>query len=156
MSETTSESVCADECGATCCHGHVFLGRNDETRLAEAGHSDFRTTVDGVPAVRTDDRNRCTFLGDDDRCTVYEHRPLDCRLFPFGFAINDRAETVEIVAVECPLLDHLPAETIESATETVLAAIERTPVHELRAYDSLPFEDDSRTIETLPMEVLAR
>lgn len=29
--------------------------------------------ADGVP--------RCPFLGDDDRCTIYEDRPLACRRF---------------------------------------------------------------------------
>ena len=25
----------------------------------------------------------CRYLGDDDRCTIYEARPLGCRIFPF-------------------------------------------------------------------------
>jgi Fe-S-cluster containining protein len=28
-------------------------------------------------------RRGCHFLGDDDRCTIYEKRPLGCRIFPF-------------------------------------------------------------------------
>ena len=25
----------------------------------------------------------CRYLGSDDRCTIYNHRPLGCRIFPF-------------------------------------------------------------------------
>lgn len=156
MDEATVESVCAEQCGAACCRGHVFLRSADEERLERAGYEDFAATADGVTVVRTDERDRCTFLGDDDRCAVYERRPLDCRLFPFGFVIDETAERVEIVVVDCPLVEHLPAATMENATATVRDAIDRTPEAELRAYDSLPFEDRYRTIDALPMEVLAR
>ncbi len=32
--------------------------------------------------LRRTDRG-CTFLGDDHRCTIYEHRPAICRTYPF-------------------------------------------------------------------------
>lgn len=35
-----------------------------------------------VPVLRHT-RGRCHYLGDDDRCTIYEGRPLGCRIFPF-------------------------------------------------------------------------
>lgn len=28
-------------------------------------------------------RRGCRYLGSDDRCTIYDHRPLGCRVFPF-------------------------------------------------------------------------
>ena len=28
------------------------------------------------------EESRCVFLGEDDKCTIYEHRPRICRTFP--------------------------------------------------------------------------
>jgi len=33
-------------------------------------------------------RGGCHFLGADDRCTIYAHRPLGCRVFPFDPTYN--------------------------------------------------------------------
>jgi Fe-S-cluster containining protein len=47
----------------------------------------------------------CQYLGDDDRCTIYEHRPVTCRRYPFNVEIddNDEIEFLSISdAVECP------------------------------------------------------
>src|SRR5690606_28695269 len=32
---------------------------------------------------------RCTFLDRDDRCSVYEHRPLACREHPFNVTFSE-------------------------------------------------------------------
>jgi Fe-S-cluster containining protein len=31
----------------------------------------------------------CRYLGADDRCTIYRHRPLGCRIFPFDPTFSD-------------------------------------------------------------------
>jgi Fe-S-cluster containining protein len=31
----------------------------------------------------------CRYLGSDDRCTIYGHRPLGCRVFPFDPTFSD-------------------------------------------------------------------
>ncbi|HEY1532553.1 MAG TPA: YkgJ family cysteine cluster protein [Polyangiaceae bacterium] len=31
----------------------------------------------------------CRYLGSDDRCTIYSHRPLGCRIFPFDPSFHD-------------------------------------------------------------------
>ena len=35
--------------------------------------------------LRKDESGKCTFLGDDNRCTIYAARPNICRTFPFNF-----------------------------------------------------------------------
>ena len=52
-------------------------------------------------------RNRrgCQYLGRDDLCTIYEHRPVTCHRYPFNveFDEDDRIEGLSISqAVECP------------------------------------------------------
>jgi len=31
----------------------------------------------------------CRYLGSDDRCTIYQHRPIGCRIFPFDPTFSD-------------------------------------------------------------------
>lgn len=51
------------------------------------------------------DRNGCVFLDREMRCSVYEARPLGCRVFPFD-AVFDRSKKLRrlelIEATECP------------------------------------------------------
>jgi Fe-S-cluster containining protein len=47
----------------------------------------------------------CQYLGADERCTIYEHRPITCRRYPFDLEISD-AGAIELLSisqsVECP------------------------------------------------------
>ena len=50
-------------------------------------------------------RGGCIFLGSDARCTVYEARPLGCRVFPFDtkFGRDGKLRRLELIqATECP------------------------------------------------------
>jgi len=83
------DSPC-DLCTAACCkqNGHAYAARleGDEIRKFAAFAID-------VPITRDDDdrltyervlpyvAGRCRFLGDDDRCTIYDDRPRACRRF---------------------------------------------------------------------------
>ena len=82
------ESPC-DLCTAACCkqNGHAYAAilRDDEIRK-------FAPFAIDVPIIRADIvltfervlpyiEGRCQFLGDDDRCTIYDDRPGACRQF---------------------------------------------------------------------------
>lgn len=41
-----------------------------------------------VMALRSVD-DRCVFLDGDNRCTIYEHRPVTCRQYPFNVELSD-------------------------------------------------------------------
>ncbi len=50
-------------------------------------------------------RNRCILLDKEDRCTVYEHRPLACREHPFNITLADSGTVTNLSlskVVECP------------------------------------------------------
>jgi len=50
-------------------------------------------------------RRRCVFLGADERCTIYEHRPTGCRQFPFEVTLDDDGAIADASLsriVECP------------------------------------------------------
>ena len=46
----------------------------------------------------------CQYLGDDDRCGIYEHRPVTCRRYPFDVEYNEDELTLLSISdsVECP------------------------------------------------------
>ena len=77
-----------DRCTAACCrqngHDYAALLQGDEVRRFAAYSVDARIR-DGdrivVERVLPYVRGRCVFLGEDDRCLVYEHRPEACRAF---------------------------------------------------------------------------
>jgi Fe-S-cluster containining protein len=50
-------------------------------------------------------RGGCLYLGEDNRCTVYSHRPLGCRIFPFDptFSKSGRLIRLQLIqATDCP------------------------------------------------------
>ena len=87
-----------DQCVAACCkqNGHEFAALLDEDERAKFG------PFANVVAIRRSDGTlasemalpyrggRCQFLGDDDRCTIYEDRPRACRAFECAPKFNAR------------------------------------------------------------------
>lgn len=54
--------------------------------------------------VMRQDRNGCHYLGKDDRCTIYEYRPLGCRAFPFEptYGKDKKLRSLKIIdVIEC-------------------------------------------------------
>ena len=50
-------------------------------------------------------RNRCLLLDKEDRCTVYEHRPLACREHPFNITVSESGAVTNLSlskVVDCP------------------------------------------------------
>jgi Fe-S-cluster containining protein len=90
-------------------YGYVFLTRKDRERMAEhlkLSLSEFNkkycAKVDGNWALKEDpDEPNCMFL-ENNRCTVYEARPTQCRTWPFWPEVMPaRAWKREVVAF-CP------------------------------------------------------
>lgn len=75
-------------CYAACCrqngHDYAVLLEGDERRRFGPFAMDVRigdgpvTVVERVLPYRD---GRCVFLGEDDRCTIYDDRPVNCRRF---------------------------------------------------------------------------
>jgi Fe-S-cluster containining protein len=47
----------------------------------------------------------CQYLGEDDLCTIYDHRPITCRRYPFNVELDEGGD-VEFLSisdsVDCP------------------------------------------------------
>ena len=83
------DSPC-DLCTATCCrqngHGYAVLLEGDQERPRFAAFAVDVPIDRGGGAVVLERvlpyrDGRCGFLGDDDRCTIYDDRPINCRRF---------------------------------------------------------------------------
>lgn len=115
-------------CGNCCRRTHVLVTDEDVRRIERgAGRSpkDFLRFVGdddiqieqrspwwirfdsgrGVLALKHRRGGACIFLDDEDRCTIYEHRPVTCREHPFEVEVSDSGK-LEFIAlsdiVECP------------------------------------------------------
>ncbi|MDI1476604.1 YkgJ family cysteine cluster protein [Polyangium sp. y55x31] len=88
---------------AACCHdADVRLDAHDLARFRAAGRRDLtgrayvKRSRDGRVTLRLADDGRCQLLGPDNRCTIYEIRPGDCRAFVAGSeaCLSARRETL--------------------------------------------------------------
>ena len=83
-------------CTAACCkqngHDYAALLRGNEVRRFAAYGVDVPIRDDQgalvVERILPYVNGRCQFLGQDDRCTIYEDRPQACRAFQCVLAFN--------------------------------------------------------------------
>jgi len=103
-----------ERCSACCRHepGYVFLSAQDIRSLMEGLSLDFRSllrnycrVVDlgshAVLSLRETKRYDCILWGEGG-CTVYGHRPVQCRTYPFWAQVVDSAEDWNLEAASCP------------------------------------------------------
>ncbi len=76
-----------------------------------------------VMALRWE-KGACTFLDDDNRCTVYEHRPLVCRVHPFNVTLTDE-DRGGVAKLSLSRLTLCPHEWDGHETKRNLGAMER-------------------------------
>ena len=88
------DSPC-EACTASCCkqngHAYAALLRGDEVRKFAAFSVDARIADDErviIEKVLPYVDGKCQFLGDDDRCAIYDDRPTACRLFQCTESFN--------------------------------------------------------------------
>lgn len=83
-----SVAICAKECGAKCCHNYqqkvqvAFLTPEEAVRLRSI---DIHAPI--VPNQKGDRwlmflKDRCSFLGKDNLCNIYNERPEACKIWP--------------------------------------------------------------------------
>ncbi len=72
-------------CAKCCLDTKMPLTREDIERIKSRGYPEwYFVTWDDVPRLRNVE-GRCVFLGEDGSCSIYEDRPLGCRLYPLVY-----------------------------------------------------------------------
>jgi len=76
----------------------------------------------------------CVFLGGNNRCNVYEQRPLECKIYPFLLDFSEREINLKLDKRYCPSL-----ETLTHDMDKVLKSIrqERLPIEWIKGYEYL-------------------
>lgn len=101
-----------DQCRAACCTrpGHaalVYLHEDEIGQFPEAIHVPSRHEPEKM-MLPVNAQGRCIFLGDDNRCRIYERRPRACREFNclysyrlgknrHGFFLEDHPDVVQLI-----------------------------------------------------------
>jgi uncharacterized protein len=110
-----THSVCAQiDCTtcANCCRTlQIVVDNRDIARLAKKrgmGRKEFTAQYVGLAedGVQYFLSSPCAFLGDDNRCTVYEDRPQACRDFPYLDTPHFRSRSLSMVenTATCPIV----------------------------------------------------
>lgn len=147
------------KCGAECCKNYsVCLTSRDIVRIyrktgsldcieiisAEGSDPEincaFSLVINGkrkdrLLCLKLDHENKCTFLGADGLCSIYDCRPMICRIYPFNQKINSGLEYK--VNFRCPMKWRLRKET-----EEIMENIEKNR-EELEEYRKLCSEWNS-------------
>ena len=114
VQETTDEVWAQIDCTkcANCCRTlQVVVDRTDIQRLAmRLGMTPAQFTrkyvKTGEDRTQYFAQSPCSFLGEDNRCTVYDDRPKACRDFPYLHAKHFTSRTFMMIAncATCPIV----------------------------------------------------
>jgi Fe-S-cluster containining protein len=119
--------ACLPGCGL-CCSYRVRVTEADRRRLQEAGalaHAlePQETTFNGTLALRRVP-DFCLFLDSQRRCAVYDHRPQQCRAYPFLWTPSARADLD--VDFSCPGLGRGETVPVKQRQPPAESTTERT------------------------------
>ncbi len=88
MSELDTEHPCVrHSCHLCCIDTEMTLSASDVRRIGGLGYRDYYREVDGYIQLRNRD-GHCWFL-EGGRCTIYDHRPEGCTLYPLVLNLDD-------------------------------------------------------------------
>lgn len=111
-------------CGKCCtgAGGYVFLSQQDLNHLSERFHMEekqflqkYCRYVDGQYALLDKPNTDCIFL-QDNRCSVYEDRPIQCRTFPWWIYNLRNIDDWNQAAERCEGVNHKDAPIVDALT----------------------------------------
>ena len=107
-------------CFECCKETEMPLSCEDIKRIENLGYDmkDFSLEKDGVRVLKNVD-GKCYFLK-GGRCTIYEFRPLGCRIYPIVYDVERNKATVDEF---CPLHREIPASQVKKFEKVLLKLI---------------------------------
>jgi len=90
----------------------MILFKEDIERIAKLGYPrEFFTTKQGNINVLRNINGHCVFLDPEtNKCKIYRHRPIGCRLYPLVYDVN---RDIVIIDTECPKAKELSKKYIK-------------------------------------------
>lgn len=127
-------------CSKCCRHepGFVFLSKADVKRLSTGLQIEERELLEtycrrvhlggfSQLSLKEKENYDCIFWGDGG-CTVYEHRPLQCRAYPFWAKNLGDREAWDAESKECPGIGSGPLHSREEIDRWLAARLENPPI----------------------------
>ena len=134
MSEIQDETeICSNICGSKCCRSTPpALTKLDFERIEKnIENKNWYTKLkqeknDIIIISKKEKSNDCYFLSAEGLCTIYEIRPLDCKLFPLFLKIKKIADTeynLKWLIWYCPLTEAVGIEDLKTRSSTLIETI---------------------------------
>lgn len=130
-------TICGQGC-SHCCKQAVSLADLEAKMIGEAIGRERKPVARRVAPQRVNEERRrlvetyngvpCTFLGDDGACTIYEHRPLACRIH---YSFEDTPDPCDPVANRGGQVASPDLRAFETACSHILAG---TPYADIREF----------------------
>lgn len=115
------KNICSN-CKENCCaRFYAVLLPEEEDEFRDTAF-EVKTRRGTVKCIGSQRGKPCPYLSREGYCTVYEKRPLDCRLWPVIVYIDfNTRERVVYLDLECPAVREgkLPKELIEKIIEAI-------------------------------------
>lgn len=115
------KDVCSN-CRENCCTRFYAVLLPEEEEEFKDTAFEVETQRGKVKCIGSRDGKPCPYLSREGYCTVYEKRPLDCRIWPVVVYVDFKTgERVVYLDLECPAVREgkIPSELIERITSTV-------------------------------------
>ncbi|GEM_PF-2566416 len=125
------------QCGL-CCKGSVELTQEEYEKITKIASQlgiripieirdyIFQTKIIMRPVEDDKGEKWCIFLdrrGDKALCTIYEHRPSFCRLYPLYIGVSRELDTIFVDVVHCPHVRHVPQDDYARLDETYVSKV---------------------------------
>ena len=165
MKELSLEKYCIP-CGSECCKtgdsiASPILSHEEMIAIHEETQKDVFTEVktpSGIYYIIKEQQgtNRCSFLTEQNKCSIQDVKPMDCLCYPIKAAYYYDGRIQFVIDTNCPATKHLSPEFIEKAKEIALKSLfrfnRRTYQHwidtqEVWAKDPVRLEDFLETLE---------
>lgn len=124
IGDTFSDAVACKRGCSHCCHCAVMLPKAEAQLIGQLIN---REPADAQPTFEHESvewgyHNPCSFLRDDE-CSIYEHRPLECRLM-YSADVDDL-----LCQLRPPLVTQTPLVDMRYITQVQVAVIARDGLH---------------------------
>jgi Fe-S-cluster containining protein len=117
-------NICSS-CPANCCKRFYAVLLPDEEEEFEEHSFTINTERGSVKCIGAREGNPCPFLDPQGRCTIYEKRPFDCRVWPIMMYIDlETRERVIYLDLDCPAVreGRIPLNLVKRIVETLKTA----------------------------------
>ena len=138
MTKSQRLRICAEKCGSKCCKSTPPALTSEDIRRINKHISNDKwiKKIEGSDKIvhivkKKNETSDCHFLTERNLCSVYDNRPLDCKLFPIFLKIKENTEDsykIKWLVWYCPLTQEIGLETLlKEARKIIGVYLEKEP-----------------------------